>query len=221
MAERGVTVSGDIENDVPYYYCSSKKKMPNNSPVSTELVFAEPLPTNNGYSWTLASRLGSMLQQNQDLYGERDNSFTILGVEFCGDIPQLWYPGNCGNIIVQLTRDVSTDPVRACYQLAHESVHLLSPSGGRRANNLEEGLAVLFSNIYLSSNFGRTIPPNIQSYEAAVEAVEELLGPDPNVIKKLRQDEPRMFEFTQELIERHAPHLSSECAGFLATKFNR
>jgi hypothetical protein len=44
-------------------------------------------------------------------------------------VPHTWYPRNCGHITIRLTRDVAKDPPRAIYQLAHEVVHLISPSG--------------------------------------------------------------------------------------------
>jgi hypothetical protein len=39
---------------------------------------------------------------------------------------------------------------RACFQLAHEVVHLLSPKVGQKANNFEEGLACFFAKYYMS-----------------------------------------------------------------------
>lgn len=161
-----------------------------------------------------------MIDMNQNLYGERDMSYTVLGIEFSAEGPMIYYPQGGGKIIIQLSLSAATYPNRAYYQLAHESVHLLSPSGGRNANNLEEGLAVRFSNIYLQY-IGlapmRCIDPK---YSTAADAVEALMKPDLDVIKKIRKDEPRMYKITKDLLKKHAPHLTDEQADFLTTKFS-
>src|SRR5215467_11622293 len=98
-----------------------------NLEVEIDLLFANPIP--GGYSWTLASRLGHMLRTAEERYGPRDLSYTILGVEFGGDIPHIWYPGNCRHVIVQIARYCINNLQHAYYQLAHECIHLLSPRG--------------------------------------------------------------------------------------------
>jgi hypothetical protein len=101
-----------------------------NAQFETDLLYARRLPGDIGWTWTLASRLGHILRTAQELYGPRDPNYTILGVEFGGDIPQLWYPGDCGHVVVQINPACATDMNRACFQMAHEAIHLLSPSGG-------------------------------------------------------------------------------------------
>jgi len=77
--------------------------------IETDLIVAHRLPTNNGYTWTLASRLGGMLRDAEDKFGERDRSYTILSIEFCGDFPQVWYPANCRQVVIQLTESCLTN----------------------------------------------------------------------------------------------------------------
>jgi hypothetical protein len=113
--------------------------------IEIDLLYARPLPDSTGWTWTLASRLGHILSTAEGLFGPRDHTYTILGVEFGGGNPQIWYPGSCRNIVIQITPECATDMSRACYQMAHEVIHLLSPSGGNNANNFEEGLATYFS----------------------------------------------------------------------------
>jgi hypothetical protein len=65
------------------------------------LVLADPITCNllankfeGGFGWTLTSRLGDTLKLAESVYGKRDESWTILGVEFSSSgPPQLWYPG--------------------------------------------------------------------------------------------------------------------------------
>lgn len=51
--------------------------------VHDNLVVARPLAGGSGYTWTMASRSGEILQTLEERYGPRDHSFTLLGVEFC------------------------------------------------------------------------------------------------------------------------------------------
>ena len=37
----------------------------------------------------------------------------------------------------------------ACYELVHETVHLLAPTGGNDATNFEEGVACYFADHYM------------------------------------------------------------------------
>ncbi len=158
-----------------------------NVTIETSHLFASPLPAGNGYTWTLASRLGHIIRTAESLYGPRNLDFTVLGVEIQGDIPQVWYPGNCGHVVIQITTNCATDSMRACYQMAHEAVHLLSPTGRGGTNVLEEGLATHFSARYMrehcaSPNWNANLP----SYTRAQALVEELLGFDADIIRKLR-----------------------------------
>ena len=157
--------------------------MVQSTPIETDLIIAQPLATSNGYTWTLASRLGAMLRDAQQRFGERDASYTLLGFEFCGDVPKLWYPGNCRHVVIQLTQSCLTDLILACYQLAHECVHLLSPSGGSHANIFEEGLATQFAHRYVQDTFHFDMPATLPSYQAARLLVERLLALDADGAK--------------------------------------
>lgn len=162
---------------------------------------AVPLESNDGYTWTLVTRLGDMLQEATGLYGPRDMSWTILGVEFGLEIPQIWYPGSRKDVVVQLGRSAIDDTLQACYQLAHESIHLLSPSGSSFAPVLEEGLAVAFSEDYVKANFGRIYTSQTPSYQVAARLVRELLSADPQAVKKLREVEPSFTKMTHETFD--------------------
>ena len=83
-----------------------------------------------GYTWTLPSRLGRILREVEELYGLRDSSWTVLGIEFGPRNPHLWYPSSGKNIVIQLGMSAIDHAGLARYQLAHECVHLLAPNGG-------------------------------------------------------------------------------------------
>ena len=182
-------------------------------------LLAVPIP--GGYSYTLTSRLGHMLREVQQSYGERDSTYTVLGIEFEASGPQIWYPGNCRHIAIQLTPDTATDMRKGCYQLAHECIHLLSPFGTRGANTLEEGLATFFAQKYIQDNFSFSMPATIQSYETARQLVAELLAIDNDAIKILRRVEPTISKITASQMLACYPSLSTITANALEAPFVR
>jgi|ERR1051325_8560065 hypothetical protein len=195
--------------------------MPTLIVLQLENSLAIPIP--DGYSWTLASRLGDMLFHAEAMFGSRDKSHTVLGVEFVkGDIPRIWYPKNCGNVVVQLTEHAMTDNNRACYQLAHEVIHLLAPTGRAVANVFEEGLATWFASWYMATQMGQPMwKPNIPSYQAAMEAVRGLLETSPDAVKKLRATQPAISLLQPDDLRSAFTSLNQDDAERLCGKFSR
>jgi len=197
--------------------------------LKSQLIVAKPLPRGGGYTWTLASLLGSMLSLAENRFGKRDRTHTILGVEFVDGIPQCWYPGNCGNVVVQLSIQCLREPDRACFQLAHEVIHLLAPSGGRNANVLEEGLATHFQSWYMANHYPPDWPRSgldwnafeCQSYVLAKGLVEELLILDPGIVRSIREREPMLSRVTSEMLTGRCAEVSRETADALTRRFVR
>jgi len=104
----------------------------------------EPLPTRDGFRFSLTSLLSTMLTDAEQMFGTRDMTYTPVGIEFYGDRPKVWYPGTNKHISIILTDSAREDPPQAVFQLAHEVVHILSPTGGANAPVVEEGLSALF-----------------------------------------------------------------------------
>ncbi len=158
--------------------------------------------TDTGYTWTITSQLGHMLQDAEKLYGERDSSYTILGVEVSDDtVSQIWFPGNCKHIAVQITENCLNDLSQAVFQVAHEVIHLLSPVKFGETTVLEEGLATLFSIEYPRDNsFGDKVPLSGKNYMTAYTSVQKLLQIDPLIIKKMRESEPTISKIDAALI---------------------
>lgn len=149
--------------------------------IETSTLLAEPIP--NGYSWTLASRLGQMLECAEKYFGARAKKWTLLGIEFTRGGPSLWFPGHprrC-DIIIQLGVRAATDHEFGCWQLAHEVLHVLSPVELGAATVLEEGLATFFQYLYLETHLGgdtdwlSQFPLSDRRYEAARNGVRRLI----------------------------------------------
>ena len=167
-------------------------------PILSSHLEAHTRHPNSGYTWTLTSRLGNMLYGAETLYGERDKSWTILGWEFGPSTPQIWYPENCKTIIIQLSKTALLSNEHACYQMAHECIHLLAPVVESTANVLEEGLATVFSEDYVWQTFNQRFYAEIESYTHAANLVRELLSIDANAIQKLRVVESSFLQMSSD-----------------------
>ncbi len=177
--------------------------------------------TEVGYSWTLVSRLADMFENSTKIYGFRDTSYTVLGIEFEENGPQIWYPFSSKYVAIQLSLNTSENFITGCYELAHESVHLLSPLGKRSASVLEEGLATKFAVDYVKSEFGCEQKIGLSSYQEAHDLVSKLLELDEFAIKKLREYEFVISKFTPELLRKHYPELEQYIAEKLCSSFKR
>lgn len=180
-------------------------------------------PTEGGYSWTIISLLGTILKDAEGLYGERDRSFNILGVELCDqEQPQTWYPGGWNgqkDVIIQITKDCENNLKKAIFQVSHEVIHCLCPKPGRHANVLEEGLATLFST-YESNKFGTGYHPGSLLYISAMEIVVELLSYDETIIKKARMMEPDISLITKEMLLAFHPSIKDDLLEILLKPFS-
>lgn len=188
---------------------------------TTQFFHSRNIPGTDMYTWTLTTRLGEMLQIAEELFGKRDLCYTPLGIEFYGEIPMVWYPGNCKHIAIRLTMNAAYDCRRSLYQLAHETVHLLSPTGGRNSIYFEEGVATWFSNYYLERIGLPAMSPSVDSYQRVLNLVESYLHKDPFLVKRIRDKQPSFHKMTKKDIRPEFPGLSEKQLKFLVTKFQR
>ena len=178
--------------------------------VSDELIISKPIPNTDTCTWTLATRLGDMMCVAEEMFGPRDMSYTILGVEFFGQTPCIWYPnsGNGKHIVIRLSLQACNDPNRAYYQMAHECLHTLCPSGNTYSNNLEEGVACYFSWYYMDQHLGiKNQTPSEPNYLYALDLVSPILNSIPFFIRNLRDIQPYLSKVTISDLRRVNPNL--------------
>ena len=193
------------------FFCYDFSIMPN-------LLIANE--TDNGYSWTLTSRLGQMLREIEFLYGERDKSYTLLGIEFQKDSPCNWYPGNCKHVIIQLSLSSQTNLPCALFELAHEAVHLLSPQGKQVANHLEEGLATFYSWHYMKKTLNLDYSHHgTKKYQTAALMVQKLLSLRADFFIEARKFEPIISKISASLIMQLCPEFDEDMAQILTSSF--
>ena len=186
--------------------------------INTILSITEPNPEGKGYKWTLPSLLGDMLNKAEELFGPRDMCYTVLGIEFENNGPQVWYPGDCKHIVIQLNPTVD-NIYFICYQLAQETIHLLAPTGLNDANYLEEGVSIYFAVYYMREHLNHPIQPTAPKYRTAFDLVEPILDADIECIKRLREDQPTFSKMTPEQLQTVLPDLDSKTINVLLTKF--
>ena len=123
-------------------------------PVAESLVLSKETNNGSSWSWTLATRLSELLQEAEDRFRPRDQSYTLLGFEFWNrGYPQVWYPGNRKHVVIRLSRQASVDEKEAVFELSQECIHLLSPIVAGSVSVLEEGLGMVLAKWYLSKSF--------------------------------------------------------------------
>ena len=194
--------------------------------IDDSLLVAKLCPPGSGctYTWTLVSQFGSMISEVEELFGTRNHNYTILGVEFSGTIPHIWfpldirYPHQCKRIAIQLGEPAMMDANLARFQLAHETVHLLDPVEAANASVLEEGLATYYQLMYF-----RRIVPNCSTvdakYNAARELAAKLMAESPKAIKKLRAQGQTISTLTAQQLREECMGLTNEEATILARPF--
>jgi hypothetical protein len=181
--------------------------------------FADFQPTIATHQYTLATTLGLWLQQAEKLYGPRDRSWTILGVEVHQDVPGrrnrpfVWPIGN-KQIVVVLTQAAAQNTAEAQFQLAQEIVHLLSPNEkGGDALLIEEGLATRFARVL-----------GCHASEPAYLEAERLFASDilnkyPDAIRRLRKKRKSIHKFDPAFLTKHLPFLKKDVAQKLCEIF--
>jgi hypothetical protein len=181
---------------------------------------ARPLPAGNGFTWTLTTIFGELLDRAECLYGPRDPGWTILGIEFSGDGPLIWFPGNRRNISIMLSDKARENPGAAIFELSHEVVHLLAPTSDARAPVIEEGLATHFSR-HAAPDFGSLYVPSDPAYLDAERLVREVLNLYPDAIRTIRARCPSFAAFTPDLIQSLCPQVPSQAAEKLCSRFSK
>ena len=184
------------------------------------IFYCEPLASNDGYTWTIVSRLGDIFNNIEQLFGPRDKTYTILGIEIANiEQPQIWFPANNGNVIIQITPDCLNDMDKAIFQIAHEAIHCLNPKIAGTATLLEEGLATWFSQHY-TAKCGYNIVPNIDKYIKAMIYVEKLLSYDAQIILKIRKSTMMdLSKINADMLLGICPQIDIDLANILTRKF--
>jgi hypothetical protein len=166
------------------------------------------------HKFTLATIATNLWSEAEDLYGITVSNYTYGGIELHEGGPLIMYYGKF--IIIRLSVICGVDLNRAKYQIAHEVVHLLSPTGEATASILEEGLATHFSMMIVKRDaeeyyYDITLEHlKGTAYYQPYLMMDTLLKGDSDIIKKLRLIEPIIRNFTSATFEAAGINLPSE-----------
>jgi len=173
------------------------------------------------YEQKLMQELLRIFQEAELLFGPRDASYQL-------SVPRLTECASSRTYILRplritriyLSRDSKTKSWLASLELAHEAVHVLSPTTfGSGLTILEEGLAEWFAQRYVSRihdmTFERGANPKA---DAVMHAVSALLAKDQFVIRRLRTRQPVISKFDERLLIEVAG-IDPGQAKFLCTDF--
>jgi len=164
-------------------------------------------------------RLRHTLEIAEARFGPRVYADAIAPITFHPGPPEVYFPTQ-GRIAIHLSLRCESDYLLGCYQLAHETVHLLSPVAGRQITTLEEGIAVLFARDYIRDNIDLEFAaPADHRYAGALELAERFLTPRPDAILRLRQEQPIISKISADIIRQLYPEVPLSICWSLATPF--
>ena len=180
------------------------------------------LPGNDrSFEQTLMQELLRIFKEAELLFGPRDASYqlSVPRITECAS-SRTYIFGPLRKTRIYLSRDSRTKPWLASLELAHEAIHVLSPSGFSLAPTiLEEGLAEWFAQRYVSRVhqmvFERGANPKA---DAVMRAVSTLLAKNQSVIKNLRTRQPVISRIDEKLLVEVAGIKPTE-AKFLCSDF--
>ena len=178
-----------------------------------ELFVARPAGTNGEFAQELRRALNDMLEMAENLFERRDCSYTILGIKFGNRKPGIEYVTRYEDkkIVIRLSSLAAQDMLQACYQLAHETVHLLAPIVIEDTTYFEEGVACYFASYYMEEARGEPNwriaedSNNYEEYKCALELVKPLFDKDKHCVRKLRDVEPSFSKMDEGLIRNAFP----------------
>lgn len=164
-------------------------------------------------------RLRHTLKCAEERFGPRVYADELPSITFHDGPPHLAFL-TVTRMIIRLSQQCQHDYLLGCYQLAHETVHLLSPGSGYITTTLEEGIAVVFARDYISATFGLKPPRgDDERYDQAAALVRRLLAGRADAIVRLRRKEPVISRITQELLETTYPGIAPSLSVLLVTPF--
>ena len=182
----------------------------------------------------LVRELGKMLDMAQGFFGPRESWRSIEGIMFWRNDPEIFFPKGYSSRKIIIRLGSTTYFNAACYELAHETVHLLAPIRLGAGTNLEEGVACYFATYYMKERFcqdWRIKEPGSDAnsrdrerycaYRRALDSVSPHLDRNRSGLLKLRTPWRRFCDIKAEQLRGAFPDLNLSDAEFLASPFRR
>ena len=190
--------------------------------VHTEFrCFGEIRPA--GYSDDVVkSDIDLMSYEIESQFGPAVGDWTLRFVCFLdtAECPHVYYPDGFKQTIgIRLAGPALRDIDFARFQLAHELVHCLAPSGGEKAFVIEEGAAAKYQHSYSKKYLNCGVKLRDGKYKEALRLYNELSKQYSGAIKALRQIEPYFCNWSHDTFIVAGIHLEKSLERLLLTKF--
>ena len=213
-------LSWEITNEVERLHCPKKERLMDNArnsePETLGTVVHSDLIVSRdrrigAVPNTLAGRFGELILQAEERFGPRDPSYLVIGTEFHSGRHRLRILEERRQIVIQLSLYSASYPQLAYCQLAHECVHVLSPSD-HGITVLEESLAVLFSERFFTLSHSSLGTLEEERSRVIVGILRSLLEKDGSCIRRLRMIQPSFSRMTIEDVRSTLPSISRTTA---------
>lgn len=165
----------------------------------------------------------SWASEIEEFFGPATNQYSVKGVQFSreDDEPCIFYPTDYPDtVIIRVVGAALTDKDVARFQIAHELVHCLSPSGTQCAKVFEEGMAAWYQQRFSEKYLNGRVGLGNARYKAARKAFMKAYKKDKNFVVKLREVEPEMWKIEKGLLRQLCSKVSDEWINILSMPFN-
>jgi hypothetical protein len=167
---------------------------------------------------SLTPIVSHVLETAEAMYGPSDPSYCFYGLTFTCKRGQMIADHHNRRTWIGVPTSYLNNQKALGALLAHECVHVLSPSQ-RQVSNLEEGAAVHFSAFYTLQYLGIVFPTTNVPYQAATRATRKLFGLDPTILKRLREHQITISDISAKMILKFCPSCPLVLAEFLTARF--
>ena len=159
-----------------------------------------------------------LLATAEAMLGSRERTKRVCQPRFTDhDQPLLRHTPDQQGAYVELARNAECTWSLTIFQMAHETIHLLSPIVGD-AKNLEEGVAVEFS-LYVQPLFGISVQPDNSAYLQALQLVRMLPGGPLQAARQIRDRLGSLEAATAQNLLGLFPSVDEAVAESLADRF--
>ena len=157
-------------------------------------------------------------------FGPAVNEWALGGIDFdvAEEQPCLFYPySRPGTVIIKLAGPALTSIDFARFQLAHELVHCINPSGQKSANVLEEGMAAWYQQCYSTKVLKGRVQLGDEKYKAARQLFNKFIKKSKvkDSVIKVRTIEPYLYKVTHDVFVNAGISLPSDLETLLLARF--
>ena len=164
----------------------------------------------------------TMAHEIESIFVPAVTDWTLRFVCFsdAAECPHVYYPDGFRQTVgIRLAGQALKDIDFARFQLAHELVHCLAPSGGQKAFVIEEGAAAKYQHSYSIKHLDGRVKLGDCKYKEALKLYNELTMQYGGAIRKLRYVEPYFNNWSPETFLAADMHLEYRLERLLLMNF--